>query len=225
MRTIQVFLILIFTLSVSTVMAQSDVMGKTSFAVLGGVNFQNLNGKDNSGNKLENDIIVGYHFGVNAQIPVAPEFYFQPGLQFSTKGAKNTVSVLTGTYKLSYIEMPLNFVYKGLLGNGYFLIGLGPYVAYGVGGKAIYEGGSSTSESKIKFKNEVVSGDPLSTVYVKPFDAGGNIFFGYEMAGGLFMQLNTQLGMINIKPDNYLLPDDSSTLKNTGYGISLGYRF
>ena len=225
MKTKQVSLILIFTLLVPSAIAQTSEIGKTSFAVLGGVNFQNLNGKDMSGDKLENDLIVGYHFGVNAQIPVAPEFYFQPGLQFSTKGAKNTVSSLTNTYKLSYIELPLNFVYKGLLGNGYFMIGLGPYLAYGVGGKAIYEGGSSTSESKIKFKSEVVSGDPLTEVYVKPFDAGGDIFFGYETAEGLFMQLNAQLGMINIKPDNYLYPDDSSTLKNTGYGLSLGYRF
>ncbi len=225
MRTIKVSLILIFTLLVSTVMAQSGAVGKTSFAILGGVNFQNLNGEDNTGDKLENDLIVGYHFGVNAQIPVAPEFYFQPGLQFSTKGAENTVSSITSTYKLSYIELPLNFVYKGLLGNGYFMVGLGPYVAYGVGGKAIYEGGSLSSESDIKFKNEVVLGDPLTTVYIKPFDAGGNIFFGYELAGGLFLQLNAQLGMLNIRPENYLFPDDSSTLKNTGYGISLGYRF
>ena len=130
MKTKQVSLILIFTLLVSSAIAQTSEIGKTRFAVLGGVNFQNLNGKDMSGDKLENDLIVGYHFGVNAQIPVAPEFYFQPGLQFSTKGAKNTVSSLTNTYKLSYIELPLNFVYKGLLGNGYFMIGLGPYLAY-----------------------------------------------------------------------------------------------
>jgi len=225
MKTIQISLILVFTLLVTSAIAQTGEIGKTSFAVLGGVNFQNLNGKDNSGNKLENNLIVGYHFGVNAQIPVAPEFYFQPGLQFSTKGAKNTVSALTSTYKLSYIELPLNFVYKALLSNGYFMIGLGPYVAYGVGGKAVYEGGSTSYEADLKFKSEVVSGDPLTTVYIKPFDAGGNIFFGYEMAGGLFMQLNAQLGLININPDHYLNPDDSSTLKNTGYGLSLGYRF
>jgi hypothetical protein len=116
-------------------------------------------------------------------------------------------------------------VYKGQLSNGFFMVGLGPYVAYGVGGKAKYEGGSTSSESDIKFKNEVVSGDPLTTVYIKPFDAGGNIFFGYEMAGGLFLQLNAQLGMLDIRPDSYLNPNDSSTLKNTGYGLSLGYRF
>ena len=224
MKTRQISLILIFTLLVSMAMAQSGEMGKTSFAILGGVNFQNLNGEDNSGNKLENDLIIGYHAGVNAQIPVAPEFYFQPGLMYSTKGAES-VRVSTPTYKLSYVELPLNFVYKGLLGSGYFMVGLGPYVAYGISGKATYELGPVTSESDIEFKNEVVSGDPLLAVYIKPFDAGGNIFFGYELVGGLFVQLNAQLGMLNIKPDHYLDPDNTSTLKNTGYGLSLGYRF
>ena len=224
MKTRKISLILIFTLLVSMAMAQRGEMGRTSFAILGGVNFQNLNGEDNSGKKLENDLIIGYHAGVNIQIPVAPEFYFQPGLMFSSKGAES-VSVLTPTYKLSYVELPLNFVYKGQVGNGYFMVGVGPYVAYGIGGKAIYEVGSVKSEYDVTFKNEVVLGDPLMAVYVKPIDAGGNIFFGYELAGGLFMQLNAQLGMLDIKPDHYLNPDDSSTLKNTGYGISLGYRF
>ncbi len=224
MKTKKVSLILIFTLIISMAMAQSGDTGRTSFAILGGVGYQNLNGEDNSGDKLENDMIMGYHFGVNVQLPVAPEFYFQPGLQFSTKGAENTVSILKSTYKLSYIEMPLNFVYKGQLGNGFIMVGFGPYVAYGVGGKALYESGSVSSESDIEFKNEVVSGDPVLAVYIKPFDAGGNVFFGYEMAGGLFLQLNAQLGMLNIRPDSYLLPDDNSTLKNTGFGISLGYR-
>jgi len=225
MRTRNVFLILILTITGFSALAQSDITRKTAFAVLGGVNFQNLNGEDMSGDKLENDLIVGYHFGVNVQIPVAPEFYFQPGLLFSTKGAKNTSGSLTSTYNLSYIELPLNFVYKGQLGNGFFMVGLGPYVAYGVGGKALYESGSESEEFDIEFKNEVVSGDPLLQVYLKPFDAGGNIFFGYELAGGLFMQLNAQLGMINMNPDHYLFPDDKSILKNTGYGVSLGYRF
>jgi len=225
MRTRNVFLILILTITGFSAMAQSDITRKTAFAVLGGVNFQNLNGEDMSGDKLENDLIVGYHFGVNVQIPVAPEFYFQPGLLFSTKGAKETTGSLTSTYKLSYIELPLNFVYKGQLGNGFFMVGLGPYVAYGIGGKALFESGSESEEFDIEFTNEVVSGDPLTQVYLKPFDAGGNIFFGYELAGGLFMQLNAQLGMINMNPDHYLFPDSNTVIKNTGYGVSLGYRF
>jgi hypothetical protein len=226
MNTKRFSLILIFILSGSMAFAQGPVGSKTSFAVLGGVNLQNLNGKDMNGNKLENDMLVGFHAGVNLQLPVAPEFYFQPGLMFSTKGAKNIEGDLSGTYNLSYIELPLNFVYKAVVGNGYFMIGFGPYVAYGIGGKAIYEGGAASVETDIEFKKEVDSGDPLTTVYIKPFDAGANLFFGYELPAGLFLQLNTQLGLLDINPeDNRISGDNKSLLKNTGYGISLGYRF
>jgi hypothetical protein len=226
MKTKLISLIIIFTLTGSLAFSQGSGDSKTSFAVLGGVNLQNWNGKDVSGNKLENDLVIGYHAGVNIQLPVAPEFYFQPGLLFSTKGAKNTVGSLTSTYKLSYIELPLNFVYKAVVGNGYFLLGFGPYAAYGIGGKAIYEGGSTTVETDIEFKKVVESGDPLTTKYIKPFDAGANLFFGYELPAGLFLQLNTQLGLLDINPeDNRITGDNKSSLKNTGYGISLGYRF
>ncbi len=226
MKTKLFSLILIFALSGSLALAQGYGVPKTSFAVLGGVNFQNFNGKNMSGNKLENDIIIGYHFGVNAQIPVAPEFFFQPGLMFSTKGSKNITGELTRTYKLSYVELPLNFVYKALLGNGYFMLGFGPYVAYGIGGKANYEGGSVSVENDIEFKKVVESGDPLTTVYMKPFDAGANIFFGYELQSGIFLQLNTQLGLLDIHPeDKRFIGDDQTLIKNTGYGVSLGYRF
>ena len=203
-------LILIFILSGSMAFARGPVGSKTSFAVLGGVNLQNLNGKDVNGNKLENDMLIGFHAGVNLQLPVAPEFYFQPGLLFSTKGAK----ISTTSYKLSYIELPLNFVYKALVGNGYFMLGFGPYVAYGIGG------------TDIEFKKTVETGDPDAIKYFKPFDAGANLFFGYELPAGLFLQLNTQLGLLDINPeDNRITGDNKSTLKNTGYGLSLGYRF
>ncbi len=219
-------LILIFTLTGSVAFAQGPVDSKTSFAILGGVNLQNLNGKDMDGNKLENDMLIGFHAGLNVQVPIAPEFYFQPGLMFSTKGAENIESELSGTYKLSYIELPLNFVYKALVGKGYFYLGFGPYLAYGIGGKATYEGGAVSVDTDIKFKNEVESGDPLTTVYIKPFDAGANLFFGYELPAGLFLQLNTQLGLLDINPeDNRITGDDNSSLNNTGYGLSLGYRF
>ncbi|WP_319478840.1 porin family protein [uncultured Draconibacterium sp.] len=205
MKTKFIFIAMVLMLSASLVFAQGTDNSKTAFAILGGVNLQNLNGKDASGDKLKNDMLVGFHVGANVQLPVAPQFYFQPGLLFSTKGAK-TSGV---TYKLSYVELPLNFVYKALLGNGYFMLGFGPYLAYGIGGE------------DIEFSKDLGSGNPDRTF--KPFDAGGNLFFGYEMAGGLFVQLNTQMGMMNIYPDD--TSNSEKTLRNTGYGLSLGYRF
>jgi len=220
-------LLTILALSITTVSAQGT--DKLSFGVLGGVNFQNLNGKDVNGDKLENDMLIGFHAGVNVQIPIAPEFYFQPGIIFSTKGAKNVTTVLgvdfTTTTKLSYIEMPLNLVYKAALGNGYFMLGFGPYVGYGISGNVVTKGGDISLDQDVEFKNVVETGDDITVPYFKALDFGGNIFAGYQMSNGIFAQFNTQLGMVKINPEYKILQDDESVVKNTGFGLSLGYRF
>lgn len=203
----------------------SVASAQISVGVLGGVNFQTISGKNYSGDAVENSIIPGFHAGVNLMVPVAPEFYFQPGVIFSTKGAKNVGSVLTTTTNLSYIEVPLNFVYKGALGGGFVFVGAGPYVAYGINGKQTTEGGAIQVELPVEFQNSVAMGDSPITPYYRAFDAGGNIFFGYEMSSGIFAQFNAQLGMLDINPENDILIDDKTALKNTGFGVSLGYRF
>jgi hypothetical protein len=215
----------IFLLSASFAFSQNQGDSKMSFAILGGVGFQNFNGKEGNGDKVENEMILGYHAGINVQIPIVPEFYFQPGLLFATKGSKDVGTLLTNTYKLSYIELPLNLVYKGMLGNGHVMVGFGPYVAYAIGGKVLTDGGSLSLETDIEFKNEVALGDPILVPYFKALDAGGNIFAGYEMAAGIFIQLNTQFGMVKINPDDLRFAETKAAIRNTGYSLSLGYRF
>ncbi|MFO7722767.1 MAG: porin family protein [Bacteroidales bacterium] len=216
---------LIFTLMVILLPLAAVTAQGTSFGILGGVNFQNLNGKNYDGDKLENDLITGFHAGINLQIPLVPEFYFQPGLMFSTKGAQHDGTIAHTTTNLSYVELPLNLVYKGSLGSGFVMLGFGPYVGYAVKGKVTTDIGSVSDESDITFQNTVEVGDPLTVPYYKAFDAGGNIFFGYETAGGLFALLNSQLGLIGINPEYKILNNDESVIKNTGFGFSLGYRF
>lgn len=204
--------------------AQSYERSKISFAILGGVNFQSMNDK-NAANNMDYQMITGYHIGVNAQIPIVPEFFFQPGLQLTTKGAKSTYGSISTTVHLTYIELPLNLVYKGLLGTGYVMVGFGPYFSYGIGGKVLTKGESISSESKIEFTNTVEITDPITVPYYKPIDIGGNIFAGYEMAMGIFAQLNTQLGMVNIIPEDHRIGGNTSTIKHIGFGLSVGYRF
>ncbi len=226
MKTSNLFLAFLFMLSAAFANAQNTGSAKTAFGILAGVNFQNLNGKDFNGDKLENDMTIGFHGGVNAQIPVAPEFFFQPGLLLSIKGAKNTENAINSTYQFSYLELPLNLVYKGALGNGFVMVGFGPYVGYGIKGKVTLDGnGSAKVESDVEFKNVVELTDPLTTPYYKALDFGGNVFVGYEMAGGIFLQLNSQLGMVNINPEDKRFPNGKTAIKNTGFGLSLGYRF
>ena len=209
------------TLSAILLFSAVALQGQIGFGLQGGVNFQNLNGKDVNGDKLENDMIVGYHAGVSIQIQFAPDFIFQPGLLLATKGAQNFTGSVADKHKITYIELPLNVVYKPLLGKGHLLLGFGPYVAFGIGGK----GTSGSSDVELEFTKVVELTDPAGVLYYKAFDAGANIFAGYELEGGIFVQLNTQLGMLKINPEDKRISDDKSSIKNTGFGLSIGYRF
>lgn len=196
-----------------TVAVKAQVINSgAGIGIRAGVNFYNINGDDASGNKLDNSLKTGWHAGLVANVPVAPDFFFQPGVLYSTKGAElaNTSDV---DLRLNYLEVPLNFVYKPVLGTGRLIMGFGPYVAYGIGGKAE----NNNLEYDVSFEKE--AGSAPSTVYYKPFDAGANILFGYEFNNKLSAQLNAQLGLVNINAYN-----DNAKYKNTGFGVSLGYR-
>ncbi|MBN2862484.1 MAG: PorT family protein [Bacteroidales bacterium] len=225
----------LLTLSAVFIFAAFTLQAQIGFGILGGINLQNINGKDGSGEKLTNALITGFHAGVNVNIPVAPDFYFQPGLLFSVKGAKNEFfspptkasADYSTTTKLSYMELPLNLLYRPLLGKGHILLGFGPYIAFGIGGKENSDFGSLGSyERKVKFKTSVSDLiDLIENAYYRPFDAGANIFFGYELANGIFCQMDAQLGMLKINPEYSWISDDKRSYKNTGFGFSIGYRF
>jgi hypothetical protein len=224
---------LIAVIVIGTIFSQAQQKtsnpGGTSFGLRGGVNFQNINGKDENDDKVKNDILTGFNIGLNAEIPVGVDFYFQPGLLYTIKGAKNKDVILgqtiNTTLKISYLELPLNFLYKPLLGNGHLLLGFGPYVAFGIGGKATYDGGGSSLSEKIKFQKTVKNSDPTDVVYIRPIDAGANMLAGYEFSNKVSFQLNTQLGLTKINPEYEGASNDKTSLKNTGFGVSLGYRF
>ena len=205
MKTKIMFAVVLTTFFTTIIFAQS----KTSFGIRAGVNFQNLNGKDAEGDKLENKLKTGFNAGVNAEIPVGIDFYLQPGLLFSTKGAKANAG--DATTNLSYVELPVNFIYKPELGTGRMVLGFGPYVGYALSGK--YKNGAI--ESDIKF------GDQLDEL--KRLDAGANLLAGYEFNNKLSFQLNAGLGLLDIH--NKPVGDNKSSIKNTGFGLSLGYRF
>ena len=105
------------------------------------------------------------------------------------------------------------------------MVAVGPYVGYALKGNVKYEGGAVTVDSPVKFQNVVELTDSPLVPYYRALDAGANISFGYEMKSGIFAKVNAQLGMININPEYKLLSDDKSAVKNTGFGVSLGYQF
>lgn len=202
--------------------------------IRGGVNFQNINGKDAIGGKLENELIPGFNVGIMAEAPLALQFFIQPGLLYSTKGAMNEDEILGQTFtnkvSLGYLEVPLNFVFKPMLGNGHFILGFGPYVGFGLTGNNKVGIAGNDKDFDVVFQKTVDESDwdddyyDYYGNYFKRLDAGANFLAGYEFAGGLSFQLNTQLGLLDINPE-YQGVDDETKWNNTGFGLSLGYRF
>ncbi|QEC40426.1 porin family protein [Pseudobacter ginsenosidimutans] len=195
----------------------ATAQNKTTFGVRAGVNFTNLNGEI-GGNDLDLKMKAGFHVGVNAEIPLADEFFIQPGVLFSTKGAKADEG--DGKINISYAEVPVNFLYKPEVGTGRLLLGVGPYLGIAVGGKFKGDG----DDMDIEFTNDVENENEY-LYSMKRLDFGGNLLFGYEFTNKFSVQLNAQLGMANLSPKFQGEKLDDTKMKNTSFGVSVGYRF
>ena len=197
---------------------------QVSFGGTAGFNFQNITGTDIKGDKMTNKLVPRYALGVTADFMLAPEYSIRPGIIFTTKGA-NSSDGYTKT-NLAYIEVPINFLYKPAFNGGNILLGFGPYLAYGVGGKVKSTVGSTSLDRKVSYKKTIGTGEVLSTsnVYYAPFDSGINLLAGYEFSSGLSFQVNAQLGLVKINPTVTGATSDKASMKNTGFGVSLGYR-
>jgi len=215
-----------FALHAQTKTTTSSGDQSTTFGIRAGVNVTGINGKDYSDKKLDNDAKAGFNIGVNAEVPIAPDFYIQPGLLFSTKGAK-IKNGSSSDYKvnLSYLELPVNLLFKPELGTGKLLIGFGPYIAYAIGGKVK---GYNNKDQDITFDKSVTATEYLNVGnpygLLKRFDAGGNFLLGYETSSKISIQFNGQLGMTKINPEIEGVSNDHTKYKNLGVGVSLGYR-
>jgi hypothetical protein len=185
------------------------------------------NADANEGNKM----LPTWHAGLLADIQLAENFYVQPALLYSNKGVKNssdmTVAGVTvkseNSLNLTYLELPVNLLYKQELGSGKIFGGFGPYVAYGLGGKSKSKVTTGTVETsgdvKIKFdgKKDVDIAEGDTDFHLKGLDAGANFILGYELKNGFLVSANYSLGLSNIDPN------DKSSMKNSYFGISLGF--
>lgn len=213
---------------------------QVQFGLRAGVNFSNATAKDANGNKMPTNLLTGFHLGVTADLPVGDEFAVQPALLFNTMGYQyketNSGVAVTVNQHPYYLELPVYFLYKPELGNGHLLLGVGPYVGYGISGKWKVKGtdGNTTVSrtGNLEFKNNISSTDSsylnfndLKTIpYGKAFDLGGALLAGYEFSNRFSVQLNGQLGLLNIAT----MVDDRKTgevLKNMQFGLSVGYKF
>ncbi len=123
------------------------------FGVLGGFSFQSFMGTDYWGDPLGNQLSPGFHAGGNVTFPVIADLYVQPGLLYSIKGTKQNIITddITKTTILSYIELPVNILYRPQIGDGHLLIGAGGYGSCGISGRERTKSGTITIELPVRF--------------------------------------------------------------------------
>ena len=191
--------LLLATFSVAAVPANAQA-GR--FGINAGVNFANINGKDAKGTKLK----TGFQAGVTYDIGLADEFVLQPGVSYVQNGTK--LDAFNSKLHLNYIQVPVTFQYQPALGTGNLLLGVGPYVGFGVG--------------KVKgslFDDKVSSKSDWDDAGLKKVDAGGKLLVGYQLGMGLSFNLNANLGLANLSDDK------DAKFHNTSFGVTVGYKF
>lgn len=197
-------------LAVAGLLIAGVSFGQTKWGIIAGPQFSSFTTKADNVSKETSDLTTNLRAGITVDIPLAEEFYIGTGLLYSGRGGKESPVKAN----LSYLQVPVNFLFKPEVGAGKLNLGVGPYFAYGVGGK--YKATINNVEVTTKAFD-----DEAGTGKLKKFDAGLGIVAGYELPVGLYLGLNADLGLVNA----YDNTDNGRSWKNTSFGVSVGYKF
>ncbi len=226
-------LVLLVTLSSYFAKAQVKLGGQIGF--LNSSLRSTLDGKKVEGRHT----VTGVRIGVFAEIPITDEIFFNPALNFASKGGRfytSTTAPLFGPTIINeskttfnYLEMPLNFTYKlDEEINGVFF-GAGPVLAVGFNGETrsastttgqflgVPVNEATSTSGEVIFDGKKNAKD--NNKHFKAFDFGANFFVGYEFRNGIRVQLIYNPSFVNISPD------DKTNIKNTNLGFTIGYKF
>ena len=200
MKKLKLSLVIAFLGMISIVGAQTS-----SLSIKGGLNMSNFYGDELSDKNMK----VGFHIGVGADLEFTPNMALQTGLFYSTKGAKfkskEEGDWINAEVAANYLQIPIHLAYKIDVTPGTkVVLHAGPYLAYGIGGKA------TVGPVKVNTFDKDLG--------FKPFDAGLGLGVGVEF-GMILVDLGWDMGLTNISRAS------SGNVKNQNAYLSLGYRF
>jgi hypothetical protein len=187
---------------------------KISFGITTGAAFASYKSKFESVS-VKSKTKVGFTAGVASAITAGKYFSFQPQLNFIQKGGRQKEEGTTDKITLSYVELPLNFVFNTNSTNGKFFAGAGPCFSWGFSGKEKYEGGGNSETFDIKFGFD-------DDHHLRPLEIGVNFLAGYQLKKGLFIAANYNAVLNNIR-NNFF--DDNIKYHNRYFAVRIGYMF
>lgn len=175
----------------------------------------------NSGNVKNVDI------GAFAEINIAKNAVFQPGLSYIQKGGAGTsqetntsgnIEFVGSEIRLNYLEIPLNVLYNVPLKPGKIFVGMGPYAAIALSAK--------NKQTTVTFDNQGNSTQDHSTQSIKlgsgqdelkRMDFGINALLGFRLNNGLEIGGGMGFGLANLSNVSALKTHTQTISISAGY--------
>jgi len=217
-------------------LAGGTCMAQVKGDIRAGVNFSNVVAKDRDGKVADTESVPGLYVGLGVNVPVWRDFSVHPAFVYARRGFKQHGDASHIGWgkdfeaRSSYLELPVDIVYSPKVGLGNLILGAGPYVGYGTGGKWKTEGpvliGDIMMEGQgsLKFQNDLSYRGDQDYAYAKPWDYGWHAKVGYALFGKYSVQLEMQRSIGNLDAKWGNSPPDGD-IKNKSMGISVGYTF
>lgn len=189
----------------------------TTFGIRAGLNIADMRASYSGAISVSLGSRTGFHVGFIADIPVTEKFYVQPGLYLQEKGFKRSIASNDYAYAMDinanslYLEIPLlaSFRFK-MNSNVQIHANVGPYIAYGIGGKG-----------KGSFDGETLDEDFFGEG-MRRFDAGLSFGGGLLIQRHYYIGLAYEHGLTGIVDEEEI---DDGSVKNRNWMISIGYNF
>jgi hypothetical protein len=179
---------------------------RQGFGVKAGVTSNYLAFSANGGDIKFQGHKTGLVLGFMNHMQVAKHFAIQPNVQVALKGAQ----LINVNYQTWHIDVPVNF----LITNNGFFFGAGPYISFGLDGKAIGETVQPDGEADIYSEGE----DP--PYLFKQVEHGVNALMGYTFANGLTLSANFSHGLNNLNKN-----DDVTKIHSKSFGFTIAQLF
>lgn len=225
-----------FLISIAALAAFASSAGAQGLGIYGGFNFFNQTVLIDDNRESGFSYRTHFHGGLDYELRLAPNLYFAPGMLYSSKGTQDERAEAGAIkYRVNYLELPFNVVFKPDLGSrSKLILSAGPYVAYAMNGK-VKDGWKNTLDIP-GFENVIPDVDYIEVFTSKRnmkfgshneddlrrVDRGLNFGLGVMNPRGFFVKGTAQIGFRDIGPKR---DDHDFTVRNKGISLSLGYRF
>lgn len=178
-----------------------NAFSQAKIGLRGGINLSNVAiDFEDSNEENETKIRLGFNLGLTTEVELNDKLSFNPGIVFTSKGF--SVDDLEGDdydrIIINYLEIPLDFEVSF---SDQFSAQVGPYVAFGVGGKNKFKFSGEEDEIDIEFKSgEVNASESFSSDagFIERLDYGLNIGLNYKVNSVAKIGIGYGLGLNNL---------------------------